>query len=134
MNSRFIAVVVALLAPLSASAEKIDANPGLWEWTTTMEMSGMPFQVAPVTGQKCITEKDLVPGNLDLGKGCEMLGTTITENQVSWEMKCQVGQGESLMSGQMSYEKNSAVGEMVMKTQGMEMRSKINGRRIGDCS
>ncbi len=132
MNNRFIGLAAALLIPFSVSAEKIDANPGLWEWTTTM--SGMPFQVPPVTGTKCITEKDLVPGNLDLGKGCEMLDTTITESQVTWKMKCQVGQGESMMEGQMNYAKNSATGTMVMKTQGMEMRSQISGRRVGECS
>ena len=134
MNYRIIGFVAAIVMPLSSMASgKIDANPGLWEWTTKVEMAGMPVQMPPVTGTKCITEEDLVPDNLDLGKGCEMIENSITENTVTWKMKCQVGQGESLMTGQISYEKNSAAGTMVMAAQGMEVRSTINGRRVGHC-
>ena len=127
------AILLASLISIPAQASGIDIKPGMWQWTMTMEMKGMPFAIPPTTYGSCITREDLVPKQSKDLKECKMLENKITGNNVSWKMEC-IGEGGRVLSeGKMSYSGTTARGEVQITTQGMAMTSKISGHRTGEC-
>lgn len=109
-------------------------NPGKWEITTKAEMSGMPLQ--SMTHTQCITNDDLVPVSEDTSQECQITGTRISGDTVSWKMTCSGQDGGGMDgTGQVTYQGNSMYGSMNMtsKPHGAKMRNTFSGRRIGNC-
>lgn len=136
INLKYVLSSAALLASLTsipAQAAEIDMKPGMWQWTMTTEMKGMPFALPPTTYSSCTTTEDLVPKQPKEPKGCKMLENKISGNDVTWKMECNGEGGQALSEGKMTYSGTTAKGEVQVTTQGMAMTSKISGLRTGEC-
>lgn len=138
---RFALPVAALFAvPALAWADRPNVEPGLWEFTNTMEMTGaMDMPGHTETSQECITEEDLDAGiQLHDEEDCEVLDESISSDQVSYRLVCTDPQGGSMemdmtmelmgdrMEGEMTGTAETPMGEM-------QMNMDMVGERIGDC-
>lgn len=135
MSNRVGAVISFILMGLStgAIAGGVNMNPGMWEWTATIEMPGMPMQIPPSSYSSCLTTADFVPKDSKLGQTCETIDLQTNGDTVSWNMTCTSSQGSATSQGQITYSGDSAVGEVQVNTHGMQMLSKMTGRRLGPC-
>ncbi len=116
-----------------AMAGSVNMNPGMWEWTATMEMPGMPMQLPPSSYSTCITSVDFIPKDSKLGQSCETIDLQTHGDTVSWNMSCTTPQGSATSQGQITYSGDTAVGDMQINSMGMLMLSKTTGRRLGPC-
>ena len=136
MSYLFKVIYGTVLLSISYStthAAGINAELGMWEWTTTMEIPGMPFAPPPVTYSECLTKEDLVPNQSGRDGGCKIISQKITGSSIHWKMEC-VEEGQKMTSeGKMIYSGTTAKGEVNIVSQGMKMKSKINGHRTGAC-
>lgn len=117
----------------AASAEDVNMNPGLWEWTAEINMPGSNMKIPPAVNRKCLTKKDLVPATKQPGQECDIKDLKTSSEQVSWTMTCKTPEGEVASTGKMFYQGDTAHGEVEVNTQGMLMTSKMSGKRLGDC-
>jgi hypothetical protein len=143
MTSRRATAALAVFAAcsLTLSAQQVPRQDGRWQ--VTMEMSGMPMQMPPITTEQCITPQDvanpemLIPQAQGLGgqnAGCGVSDYKIAGNKVNWNMKCE-GQMAMTGTGEMVYGENEYNGlmKMNMAAMNMDMTIKITGKRLGDC-
>ena len=127
----FITTLNVFFLSGSITASEPNIKAGEWKWTMTMEMAGM--QMPPVSYSSCITKKDLVPQQSNLDQQCKMLKNKTTNNSVEWEVECKSEAGKSISKGKMTYSGSTAKGNIDIITQGMTMKSKITGIRVGNC-
>ncbi|MDD5157149.1 DUF3617 family protein [Sulfurimonas sp.] len=121
----------SFFAVVSLSAKELDVEVGIWEWKSTMEMSGMSF-VSP-SYSVCLTKKDLVPKQSEENKDCKMVENKISKNSVYWKMECTNDGVKSVSTGTILYNKTTANGKIEIDTNGMTMISNISGKRTGAC-
>ncbi len=108
-------------------------KPGLWEITTSMEMPGMPMQIPAQTMRHCYTEQEIREQPVPKDQNCKMTDLKTTGNKVSWKLECTgemagTGEGEIIHRGDSAYE-----GKALIRTQGMAMTTKYQGKRVGPC-
>lgn len=109
----------------------VNMEEGKWQIQTTVQMTGMPISIPPVTIEQCITEKDMVPAQRDRdGSECEMMQHEVDGNTVKWQYKCSDSSG----SGEITYNGKSMNGKITSSAAGMEMNSTIKGTYIGPCN
>lgn len=125
-------LTACIITPLQA--DEINLQPGMWQWTTMMEIPGMAMQVPPVVHSGCINREDLVPTNQNQHGDCTITDQTISNSQVTWTVNCSSPQGSSTMNGVMNYSGDTAQGTMNVIAQGMTMNSTISGERTGGCA
>lgn len=135
-------VLISLLAVVSLPAVAApNMQPGMWEITTKMEMSGMEGMPAmpPQTIRQCIRPADVQNGSSTVPKGdpqCTVKGYKMQGNTAFWQMECK---GENAMNGTgtVTYGGTSYSGKtqfnMNQDGQAMTMNQTFNGKRIGDC-
>lgn len=126
-------VVLVFLSSVSIKADSINAKPGMWKWSMTMQMVGMSFEMPPTTYTSCVTKKDLIPQQSNENQQCKVLKNNISNNSIEWKMECKSDAGMSISDGNIQYTKTTAKGEIKITTSGMTMISKISGKRIGAC-
>jgi|SRR5208282_5047695 len=137
-----IQFLLVILAAGPAAAFAAGMQPGLWEITSTMEMSGMNMKMPSYTFQHCYTPtevsdaKKIVPKDRD--NKCRTTGVTQSGNTVSWKMIC-TGEHAMTGSGTISFGSNSYSGTTQMSMAGeggkpMNMTQNYNGKRLGDCT
>lgn len=131
ITSFFIAALYISFISGCADANEPNIKAGEWKWTMTMEMAGM--QMPPVSYSSCITKEDFVPQQSNPNQQCKVLKNKVTKNSVEWEIECKSEEGTSLSKGKMTYNGSTAKGEIDVIVQGMTMKSKITGKRIGAC-
>jgi len=107
---------------------------GMWEITSTVEMNGMqPGMMKPMTHTTCLTQKDSVP-NKPAKSDCRMTDMKSEGNTVSWTVTC----SDSVSKGKVTYAGSTFDGTMetTMNHGGktMQMKNKMNGKRIGPCT
>ncbi len=117
----------------TTSADDVNMNPGLWEWTTQINMPNSGMKIPPTVSRKCLTKEDLVPATKKPGQECDIKDLKTSSGQVSWAMTCKSPQGPVASTGKMFYQGDTAHGEIKVNTQGMLMTSKMQGKRLGDC-
>jgi hypothetical protein len=122
------AMIAGLTATLLAQgAPKINVKMGLWEVTSTTNMTGnvpmpdtskmTPQQAAAVqaamgsamgphttTIKECLTQEKFNQGMLTDQKNCKTTITTNTATVLEVQMACEMGQGQGKMSGLMHFE------------------------------
>ncbi len=131
---RAMTLVLLLMFAMVPAAHGADINPGLWQWSATMEMPGMPMAMPPTQFSECITEADLVPQQQAQGQQqCEVVDQEVSHGQVNWTVKCSGPEGESLSRGEIQYRGDSASGTIVMESMGMQMSTRMEGQRLGPC-
>ncbi len=144
MKLKFTLVIILLMESFPIMAEmnlaEMDVKEGEWEINTQMEMQG-PVQLAiqPITVKQCFTKKeDMTPDKLLNNKHCEMLKMDISENTVSWKMRCNQAGMQMEGQGDLTYQKTSFDGHFKMMMAGskqgaININTKLNGRYIGAC-
>ncbi len=139
----FAAVPLAAGAAGSAPDMSHAIDPGLWETTVQMQMSGM--SVPPQTTRSCMTQADLdkyhgmpKPQN-DKGMTCAVTKFDFTGKAMTYTMKCTGNAGNMDMNGSTTLDSRDAYhGTMAMtgSMQGhpMQMTNTYTAKRVGDCT
>jgi hypothetical protein len=118
---------------LPAAAAEPNVNPGMWEWRSKMEMPGMPYAMPEQVHRDCITKEDLVPPTQDPQQECQVDDLDIGSDKVTWVMECDTGEGVMRANGEIRYQGDHAEGEFTATVQGMQMITRLSGKRIGRC-
>ena len=126
-------LVAIFMYGCTSPAGELNVKPGMWEWSTTMEMVGLPFTPPPMVYSSCVTEEDFIPQQSMDNKKCKMLENIVTSDSVEWKVECNNEGIKSVSTGKIVYSSTTAKGEIKVLTQGMEMISKITGKRTGNC-
>lgn len=127
------------LSPVPAFAAG-GMQPGLWEVTTRMQMTGMPMQMPAQTVRHCYTKQDIEKGDRTVpqadDKNCKITDYKLRGNTATWSIVC-TGQGAMSGTGTMTTSATSFTGKSKYKMRDnggtMDMVSNISGKRIGDC-
>ncbi len=137
MQRKIIAILVTAICccppSMAEDAPEVNMNPGLWEWTTEMNIPNMPQKMPATVNRKCLTKEDLVPATKKPGQECDIKELKTSKDSVSWALTCTSPQGPVASTGQMFYDGDSAHGEVKVNAQGMMMSSKMSGKRLGPC-
>lgn len=129
---RLASAVLLLLSAVSVQAGSVsDMNPGLWEITTQMKMPGMEMPANTMT--ECITKDSAVPPAGYKQGQCEFSDVEVRGNTVNWSIRCDSQGGVMTGSGETTYHGDTFEGSTRMSMQGMEITTKMSGRRIGEC-
>lgn len=122
----------ALVSPLQAA--EVNMQPGLWEWSMSVDMPNMPMAMPPTVYRSCVTEDDLIPQQQEDGASdCKQVEHSVSGDSVSWKIECSGPGGGSQSVGSMRYQGSAASGEILTTVQGMAMKSTLSGRRVGAC-
>lgn len=125
-------LMLIVLLSVSAYSKQLDIKEGNWSWSVNMQMMGM--QIPPAKYNDCMKKDSLVPQEKDQAEGCTLIENTISGNTVKWKIKCKDENGNiSTSEGKLTYTNTTAKGEIILQTQGMNMKSIINGKYIGPC-
>jgi hypothetical protein len=124
-----VALVFLFSAGLCFAAPNMEE--GLWEITSTVDMSGMGQK--SFTHTSCLTKEKAVPQTTE--SGCTVKDVKTQGNTVTWTVVCR--EGMSTSTGKVTYTGSSMDGavETTVKTGGqtMTMNSTMKGKRIGPC-
>ena len=138
LKNVFLFSVLCLLLTTTPSWG-LDLNPGKYEITTKVEMKGMPGGMAPQTHTmiQCITEQDPVPVGSANSQDCEITDMETKGNTVTYTVECEQQGMKTTTTGEMTYTGDTFEGtsktEMGQAAGGMTVKTKISGRRIGEC-
>ena len=140
----FCFVFVFGISLQSACAEEYNVNPGMWETTSEMEISGMPPEMAammqkpPKVKKECIKDKnyDFKPGSD--AKGCSFKANRQSSKKLIWEITCGGEAGNASGNGEANFNGDTVSGWFEMNMpQGpsgpIKMRHTFTGKRIGSC-
>src|SRR5210317_1789335 len=137
----FTVTLVVIIFGSAVHAEEYNINPGMWETTTKMEITGMPpemaamMQKAPKIEKECVKDKnyDFNPG--DDAKGCDIKINRQSSKKLSWDIKCSAEGGNGSGRGEAEFKGNTMFGWFEMNMQGptgpMKMRHTFEGKRLG---
>ena len=139
--STIIAVILLNLASTLTYAGDYDFEPGMWESTTTVEITGVPpemaamMQVPPQTRQDCVKENDLVfPSDTN----CKYEKQRVSARKLLVNITCTTPHGVSKGNGEANFNRKTASGWFEMEMpQGpagtMKMKSIFHARYVGAC-
>jgi hypothetical protein len=142
---------------LAAVAQSASADPklGNWEYTTSVQVPGMPAQMPQLppgvqlppglkmdggglthTFQHCVTKDDLVPKN---EKDCTITKQEHKGDTITWAATCNTPQGKADAEGTATYSDDAMKGSMHMKgmtAKGIpfEMTQQMSGKYLGECA
>jgi hypothetical protein len=122
--------------PLVSTAANL--TPGMYEYTTTMNMPGMPAGMGTHVSQQCLTQKDIASNNAfngsrDPNSDCQMKDFSESGNQFSYKMSCTKPQKmDSIVKG--TFTSTSMTMDMTMAMNGRPMSQTTTVKRIGDCT
>jgi hypothetical protein len=133
MKKIVIAILSALVLPATSFAADT-MRDGYWELITTMEMRGMPMQMAPTTIKHCYTKEDVkdLKKTISTDKNCTIDDLKQSGNKVTWKMKC-TGKNAGVFSGETVYKGDAYDSIMKMESQGQTMNMKVKAKRLGGC-
>ncbi len=126
-----------------ANAEEYNINPGMWETTSKLEITGMPPEMAnmmqkpPEVEKECVKDKNY---NFDPGeenKGCTLKTTRQSANKLTWDITCGAESGNANGRGEANFNGDTVSGWFEMNMQGptgpMKMHHTFEGKRLGSC-
>jgi hypothetical protein len=124
----------ALLLPLAALAAG-GMKPGNYEFTTKMEMPGMPFAMPPMTAQRCLTKEDLdkneqYRADNSQSESCEVKNLQQAGARTTFDLACKDG-----TTGKAEYTVTDTgmTGKTVLTREGTPMTMNMSAKRVGDC-
>ena len=121
-----------------AGAAHADIEPGQWEMTVTTSVEGMPGGMAPVTQARCLTREDARDPTRLIGAsaGCQFSNRRDTGSEITFDVAC-TGQVPMSGSGAVRYTAQTVDGTLEltanMGNQRLLTRSRLAGKRLGDC-
>ena len=134
-------LVMAALIALSpvAFADQPDILPGEWEFTSTTSFPGTPMPPQTLTQSECVTAEDIETGfafDLDI-EDCEVTEMDKRRDGMNYTLTCRQQGMEMTMVGEIRFMGDRTEGSMDASTMTpigpMNMRTELEGRRIGDC-
>jgi hypothetical protein len=131
--------LTAMFLTVTANAQGVSIDPGMWEMTSTMTMTMMP-QPQTTTVKECVMESEYGPEsfNMDEENPCNISDLLIDDNSARWSISCP-SEGGPTMEGQweITSEGDSISGNGTMTAdyggQKMGFNMTWEGKRIGDC-
>jgi len=129
-----VASFAIILIIISNPAVATNMQPGKWKMTTQVEMPGMPIKMPQITYHKCLTKKDLVPTRNKTDSRCKMIYKKITDDNLTWKMKCDSQKSRSTMEGKVTYTGKTMKGTIDMNNGGQHMTQRISGQWVGTCN
>lgn len=136
----FLSVFILFATPLHIMA--LNFNPGKYQITTSIEMSGMPAGMPGAmpaqTITQCMTEKDFIPKDTSgSGGNCNVINVKTSGNTVTFSLECNQDGVAVKSKGKMIYSGNTFEGStetsMGPSSGGMVLKTVIKGKRIGSC-
>ena len=128
---KLIAFIVLLLpvAALAAGGMK----PGKYEYTTKMEMPGMPFAMPPMTAQHCLKQEDIDKNEqyrTDRSEDCEVKNLKQAGSKTTFDLACKDG-----TTGKAEYTvtEGGMTGKTVLTREGTPMTMNMSAKRVGEC-
>lgn len=125
-------------------AEEYNINPGMWETTSKMDVTGVPPELAammkkaPKVEKECVKTKsyDFDPGKQT--QGCTIKSKKHSNNKLSWEMSCDSQGSQATGKGEVNFKGDTASGwieiDMPSGPAGpMKMKHTFEGKRLGAC-
>lgn len=140
-----VAAILFAVTGLSSTAqgEEYNINPGMWETTSSMEVSGMPPEMAnmmqkpPQVEKECIKDKNYNFTPHDQAKGCDLKSKRHSDKKLSWDINCNAESGNANGHGEANFNGDSVSGWFEMNMQGpagpMKMRHSFESKRLGAC-
>jgi hypothetical protein len=130
--------VLALIS-ISAHADGIPVEPGLWKMTSTVNMPMLP-QPRVTTVTECMEKSEITMdevGGEGMDPNCTFDMAQVDGNTMKWSVDCPVEGGTSHGEWQATSGGDTVTGEgsLTMSFQGqtMEMTMTWEGQRIGAC-
>ena len=144
MGQRVSAIILLTgFAVGGANAEEYNINPGMWETTSKLEITGMPPEMAnmmqkpPEVEKECVKDKNY---NFDPGeenKGCTLKTTRQSAKKLVWDISCGAESGNANGRGEANFNGDTVSGWFEMNMQGptgpMKMHHTFEGKRFGSC-
>ena len=136
-----VAAIILGLASTQIYAGEYDFKPGLWETTTTMEVKGVPAEMAammkipPQTEQECIKENDLMFVSDD---ECKYEKKRVSDKKLLLDITCTTPEGVIKGTGEINFNGKTSSGWFEMDIpQGpsgpMKMKSIFKAKYLGAC-
>ncbi|PRY72050.1 DUF3617 domain-containing protein [Halomonas ventosae] len=141
MSFRPLLAGLLLALPLAAVAESPNIEPGQWEFTSTTSVQGdLPLPDQTETYQECIAQGDIDDEEfsfIEEEEGCELLEHAVTVDGLDYRMVCRAEGGEADIVGRMDFLGERVEGNIDILVDSpagqLNMTTRMEGRRIGDC-
>jgi hypothetical protein len=133
MNVTFAASLVALTLAASSNADPL-MNPGKWTMTVTVTVVNAPIDLPPKTITQCVTPEQAAnpKPTEDSGDGqCAMSNYKVDGKVVTWSVYCE--KQKMTGHGSITYDGDSYEGVIAMKSESIELKQTVSGKRVGDC-
>jgi len=130
-------VVLLLGAPASASAEGMQVEPGLWEFT-----SSIPDPMAADPGKQvyrtCVRDRTITPERvMAQRKECRIWNAVFAGASVRWKMRCETPAGPMSGKGSLRSSGSAVSGSldltMALGSLEIPLTGTFRGRRVGNC-
>ena len=139
--STIVAAIVLGLASTQIYAGDYNYKPGLWETTTTLEVKGVPAEMAammkmpPQTERECIKEDDIW---LKSDDECKYDKNRISSKKLLVNIICTTPEGATKGTGEINFNGKKSSGWFEMDVpQGpsgpMKIKSIFNAKYLGAC-
>jgi len=137
MMFKIISIAFVLCLLFAASPVwGLDLNPGKYEITVQVELAGMPGGMPAQTTTQCLTKKDPVPSASAESQGCKVTDMKTMGNTVTYSMICHQQGMQTESTGKMTFHGDTFDGTTRMNLGaggGMQMTTKVTGKRVGKC-
>lgn len=138
-----IAALAVLLAPVAVQAEQPNIQPGEWEYENVTTFEGdMDIPEQRETTTECVTQEDIdegliAPDEAEMGE-CEIIDQNISSSEMTYTMQCVDEEGGQMtMNAEMQFHGDRATGtihgDMETAMGQMQVETRMEGQRIGDC-
>ncbi len=133
--------LVLACVPGVAMAVQPNMDPGQWEYTTKTRIAGsVSIPERTSTHTRCVSEDEVDDADafMEDVEDCEVERREVTADKAGFTLVCPGEQGAGMrMTMDMRLLGDRVEGESVttlsMSGESMEMRSRVEGRRVGDC-
>ena len=113
----------------------MDIDPGQWHLEATTQLRGIR-EPTVAARERCLTPEDVAnPLRLfgtSIGRRCTVRNPRDTGSVITFEVVCNSKQPME-GSGELRYRRDTFEGELQAKGENFEARSKVKGRRVGEC-
>ena len=135
---------LACAAAVTAAADDFDIEPGMWQMTSEMQVTGAPPQIAAMmqrpisTKKECIKERRIDFHTDEMGEECNFTSTRHSASKLSWDIQCKHGGATSSGHGESHFAGDTVSGWFEINMRGgptgpIKMKHIHNGKRLGDC-
>ena len=139
----FAFAVIAIVLGGVAQAEEYNVNPGMWETTSKVKVTGVPPEMAammqkPVQVEKeCVKDKSFDFDPAGDAKECTVKTNRISSEKLTWDITCSGGNGNATGRGEVNFNGDTVSGWFEMNMQGptgpMKIHNSFEGKRVGSC-